>query len=323
MNARVHQHLSHQDGLISRPQALQAGLQQHDLRRLVRRREWAVVHPGVYVTHTGPLTWHQRAWAAVLLAWPAALAAESALRAADGPGSKDRAPEDIVRVAVARHRSRLVTPDDVRIQHLAGLDQKVLWNLTPPRMRYEEAALDVAIAAGSELATVSALAKACQSRRTTARRLRSTLADRTRVARREWIDAVLEDIAAGSCSALEHGYLNRVERAHGFPPAERQVRATASIGVVYRDAKYGEECFVELDGRLFHESVPQRDRDFALDLDAAVNMESTIRLSWGQVFDRPCSTTAKLVVVLRAHGVHVSPHACGPGCPVGGVGLVA
>ena len=49
-----------------------------------------MVHPGVYVNHTGELTWLQRAWAAVLFAWPAALSHDSALRAADGPGSTRR-----------------------------------------------------------------------------------------------------------------------------------------------------------------------------------------------------------------------------------------
>jgi hypothetical protein len=45
------------------------------------------VHPGVYVNHNGPLTWEQRAWCAVLVHWPAALARESALPspAEDGP----------------------------------------------------------------------------------------------------------------------------------------------------------------------------------------------------------------------------------------------
>ena len=72
-----------------------------------------------------------------------------------------------------------------------------------------------------------------------------------------------------------------------------------------------------------HESVSQRDSDFERDLDAAVDGASTVRLSWGQVFDRPCTTTAKLVLVLRAHGVTVSPRACSPGCVVGEHGLVA
>ena len=39
-----------QAGVISRRQAIDAGLQDHHIRRLLRRNEWARVHPGVYIT---------------------------------------------------------------------------------------------------------------------------------------------------------------------------------------------------------------------------------------------------------------------------------
>lgn len=77
--------LDRQDGAIARRQALAAGLEATAVKRLVRRREWVAVHPGVYVAHTGPLTWRQRAWSAVLACWPAVLDGRSALRAHEGP----------------------------------------------------------------------------------------------------------------------------------------------------------------------------------------------------------------------------------------------
>jgi hypothetical protein len=323
MNLEVGRHLSLQAGVISRRQALEAGMAPHDVKRLVRRREWTPAHPGVFVSHTGPLTWVQRAWAAVLHSWPAALCLESALRAGDGPGMRDRISDELIHVGVDRRRTSLVAPPGVSVHHLTRLDERVLWNLGPPRLRYDDAALDVAAGARSELDAIAALAKACQSRRTTATRLITALGERERVARRRWLAATLRDVADGTCSVLEHAYLLRVERAHRLPVARRQVRATASVRVIYRDAEYDEGCFVELDGRLFHDSITQRDADFERDLDAAVAGRSTVRLSWGQVFDRPCSTTAKLVLVLRAHGVLVTPCACAPGCPVAGLGLVA
>jgi Transcriptional regulator, AbiEi antitoxin len=78
--ARLDSLVAEQEGVVSRRQALACGLTDNDIARLVRRREWARVHDGVYVNHTGPLTWLQRAWAAVLFHWPAALAGSSALR---------------------------------------------------------------------------------------------------------------------------------------------------------------------------------------------------------------------------------------------------
>lgn len=296
--------LRQQDGVISRRQALDAGLAEHEIRRLLRRNEWARVHSGVYVEHTGPLSWMQRAWAAVLYAAPAALCFESALGAQSLP----------IHVAVDRQRSTLAEPVGVRIHRVAHLDGRVLWNAGPPRMRYEEAALDVACRSARELDAIAALANACQSRRTTARRLLKALDSRGRLRRRRWLRAVLIDIADGTCSVLEHGYLVRVERPHGLPRAARQKRSTSSLGVCYRDAEYGERLVVELDGRVFHDSATSRDADFERDLDAAVGGRSTVRLSYGQVFDRPCQTAGKIARILHRHGIAVAGRPCGPGC---------
>ena len=93
--------------------------------------------------------------------------------------------------------------------------------------------------------------------------------------------------------------------------------------MIYRDAQYDRVFNVELDGRLFHDSATQRDADFERDLDAEVDGESTTRLSWGQVFDRPCATAAKVACILRAHGIHFVPRPCGPGCAVADPGQVA
>ena len=64
--------LARQDGVVSRQQLLSLGAARHDVERWLRRRDLTRVHPGVYVDHTGPLGWHQRAWAACLLHPPAA-----------------------------------------------------------------------------------------------------------------------------------------------------------------------------------------------------------------------------------------------------------
>ncbi len=57
VDATVSQVLGQQEGVIARRQAVAAGLTSDDVARLLRRREWARVHPGVYVDHTGPLPW--------------------------------------------------------------------------------------------------------------------------------------------------------------------------------------------------------------------------------------------------------------------------
>jgi hypothetical protein len=315
VNTEVVQLLRLQAGVVARRQVLAAGLAPHDIRRLLRRHHWAAVHSGVYVEHTGPLGWQQRAWAAVLYSWPSALYGESAMRAARGPGRRDDNAGGLVHVAVDRARGRLTEPGGVRIHYLARLAPRVQWNLGPPRLRLEEAALELAASAATDFRAIALLADVCQSGRTTPARIRETLRARQRSPRRKLLDATLEDVAAGTCSVLEHGYLHLLERAHGLPTGARQVRATASTGVVYRDVDY-EPLVVELDGRLFHDTAAHRDRDFERDLDAATDGRSTIRLSYGQVFDRPCSTAGKLARVMAAHGIAVHLVPCGPSCSV-------
>ena len=307
---RIRPTLVDQAGVVSRSQLLTLDLAPHDIRRLIRRRELSVIHPGVYVDHTGDPTWLQRAWAAVLFCWPAALAAESAMRAADGPGRRD-AQEGPIRVVISRDR-RVVAPSAISVVRTFDLDDRVLWNLGPPRMRYDEAALDVALVARGEFGAIGAVARAVQSQHTTATRMRAALDARSRAPRRDFLAAVLDDVAAGACSVLEHGYLTRVEVPHGLPAADRQQRGNTTSGVVYRDATYG-LLDVELDGRLFHDTAQARDQDFERDLDGAVDGRTAVRLSWGQVFDRSCSTAAKLSRLLVARG-WPGGHACGSGC---------
>jgi len=309
---RLAGHLDGQCGVVSRRQALTCGLGPADLRRLERRRDLVRVLPRVYLSHTGEPTWPQRAWAAVLYAWPAALIGESALRAADGPG-RPGADRTAIHVGIATERRILQVPGVVVVR-TAGLEARARWNLGPPRLPYDDAALDVALGARTEMEAIAAVARAVQSQRTTAVRMSGLLAERARAPRRTFLEGVLDDVGSGTCSVLEHAYLVRVERPHGLPIAMRQVREVTPSGVVYRDGLLL-DLPIELDGRLVHNTVEQRDRDFERDLDAAVSGRGTVRLSWGQVVGRPCQTAAKLAVLVVQRGGPPA-HACGPGCAV-------
>ena len=303
--------LEEQDGVISRQQALASGLEPHDVRRLLRRRELRALHPGVYVDHTGTPSFQQRCWGAVLLGAPAALSHETALRAHEGPGStRSEVPLHVV----VDHPRRVVARPGVVLHRSEHLEQRVQWHTGPPRVRYEEAALDVAAAARSDFSALGELSRVVQSRRTTAARLSAALEGRGRIARRQWMRSVLADVASGTCSVLEHGYLTRVERPHGLTGARRQVRDRLGAGAVYRDVRYAVGVVVELDGRLYHDTTAQRDRDFDRDLDAAADGLVTRRVSWGQVFDRPCWTAGRIEALLRRAGWTGRARGCGPTC---------
>jgi hypothetical protein len=165
---RVGDVLRDQAGVISRRQALDCGLRPHDIARMLRRREWARIHDGVYVDHTGPPTWLQRAWAGVLFSAPAALCHHSAIRAHEGPGRREDR-ESVIHVAVALDR-HVVEPEGVQLHRLPRLEERVAWNLSPPRLRLDEAVLDVAQSAATDLDAIGELAGVCASRRTTAAR---------------------------------------------------------------------------------------------------------------------------------------------------------
>ena len=299
--------LDRQDGVIARRQALSAGLTVTEIKRRLRRREWVQVHPGVYVNHTGPLSWRQRAWAAVLACWPAALDGESALRAHEGPGRR-RADDDGPIHVLVSHRRTVVEPDGVRVRRSRRFDEAVQAHLSPPRLRYDDVILDLADRASDVVGMVAVLADACGGRRTTAVRLHRRLAEMSRLRNRKQLAALLDDVAGGTCSVLEHGYLTLVERPHGLPAGLRQVAASASDGRrMFRDVLHGGKrprwrLIVELDGRLFHSSARDRDRDLERDLGAAVDREETLRLGYGQVFLRPCITAAKIAAIMRRLG---------------------
>jgi hypothetical protein len=306
--------LSLQEGVISRRQAHALGLKPHDIARRLRRRDWVRLLPGVFLNHTGEPTWLQRAWAGVLLYWPAALSHTSALRAYAGPGSRRHEGTDPIHVCVATGRNMTPVPG-YQVHRVTGLDEHVRWNLAPPRVSIEHAAVTVAADAASEFDAIAVLADACQSRRTTARRLLVHAESRSRLRRRSFLVEVLSDIAAGACSVLEHGYLHRVERRHGLPTPRRQAGGTSRRGPLWRDVDYPEYgLVVELDGRLFHDTVGARDRDLDRDLDAAVDVGDTVRIGWGQVFDRGCWTAGRIGVLLQRRGWSGSPRKCGPDC---------
>ena len=251
MTPAVDDLLSLQGGVVARRQLVSRGWADHDIARMLRRRVWASVFEGVYINHTGEPTWLQRAWSGVLFSWPAALSHASALRAADGPGRR-AADEGTVHVIVERDR-RLVCPPGVELHRRCAFDKHVLWNLGPPRVRYEQAAIDVATSVESEYAAVAALSQAVQSRRTTAGRMLAAMTERERLPRRQWVAGVLRDIDEGTCSVLEHGYLIKVERPHHLPRGRRQVAGVGKTGRIYRDIAYRMPLVVELDGRLFHD----------------------------------------------------------------------
>ncbi len=123
MTTRIEELIAAQDGVISRSQVLACGGDDNLIERQLRRRAWATVHRGVYVHHTGPLTWGQRAWAALLYYWPAALCHDSALRV-HGVRTADRqlaeSTDGRIHVAVEQRRRVAELQGDTTPARLLG-----------------------------------------------------------------------------------------------------------------------------------------------------------------------------------------------------------
>ncbi len=295
---------------MSRRQVLAHGLDDDDIARLLRRREWARLFAGVYVDHTGPPTWRQRAWAATLLHAPAALGGGSALGAC-GAVVPDRA--DAIELVVDAGR-RVVDPPGVRTTRTRAWERTVQLNVSPPRVRLEPAALTVAARQGSGDRAVAILGDLVQQRRTTATRLRVALADLSRLPRRALLAEVLDDVSTGALSALERRYLRDVEHRHALPHGRRQRRVVADGTRQQRDVDYPSYGLdVELDGRLGHELWLDRWADLDRDLHGLRDGTITIRAGWGQVL-QPCRLAESVAAVLAARGWDGRPVRCGPGC---------
>ncbi|MBS2936395.1 hypothetical protein KDN32_01415 [Nocardioides sp. J2M5] len=305
-----------QRGVISRRQLLARGLTQTRIDTLLRRRDLVLLHPGTYLTHTGRPTWDERSWAAVLHSGLSALHLGSALHR---PG---REPPPAGPVHVAVDWSRRVAPQPgIHVHRVRGLEHLVQWNASPPRVRLEVAAVEVAHRATDDLAAISALASVVGGRRTVASRLRVEVERRSRLRRRGLLNDLLADLERGTHSVLEHGYLVRVLRPHGLPePTSRQVPVRSATGRQYRDVGHLDldGGFVELDGSQ-HDGSEARDDDADRDLDDLARGSATLRLRYRQVFTTPCRTAARLDTIFRARGWEGTARPCSsPACDLRG-----
>ena len=298
-------------GVLSRVQCLGLGMTSDSIRWMLRSGRWLRVHPGVYATHTGPLSWRAGVSAALLYCGEGAVASHRT--AARLHGLVDHDPDEI-QVLIPATR-RVARPSRVEVSTCADVASRTAPSGWPSRTTVEDTVLDLA-AAGDADNAIAWLSKGCQRRRTTTARLAEALGRRTRHRWRELLVDALSDVADGVESVLEYRYVRRVERPHGLPEARRQ-RIVVSGGRRRRTDNDYEPfgLIVELDGRLGHEGAGVF-RDRARDNITAASGKVSLRFGWADVDAKACEVAQDVALVLWSRGWRGRLRQCGVGCRV-------
>jgi hypothetical protein len=229
-------------------------------------------------------------------------------------------PPAVIHIAVAPGRN-LRPLQRIILHRTPDFETRAELHRSPPAIRLEHAMIDVIaddLGRRQVREAFAVLARICSTRRTSPERILQTLAVRQRVTGRATLEAMLADLRDGACSVLERGYLHRVERAHGLPAGERQTHSTATGHSTYQDVRYRKQgVVVELDGRAFHDSADERDRDALRDL-AELSRSGlvTTRVTYGLVYGDACRTASLIADLLRQRGWRGRPRCC-PNCPAG------
>jgi hypothetical protein len=302
-----------QNGVVSRAQALRAGLSRDMIKFRLRSGRWRLMHRGIYATFTGTPGRTAWLWAAVLSAGPGAVLSYET--AAELHGLSDK-PAGTVHVTVP-HDRRIMAVEGVCLHRSGRVVDAVQGGSSPPRTRIEETVLDLTQTARTFDDVCGWVTRAVARDLTDETRLRQAMSNRPRLRWRADLQELITAAATGDHSVLEFRYHRDVEKAHGLPEPARQAPFRWPNGRRGRRDRVYEEygVVVELDGRLAHPAENQW-KDKTRDNAAAADGKQSLRYGWAQVKWEACATAAEVARVLRLHGWAGRPRPCSPCCPV-------
>jgi hypothetical protein len=302
-----------QAGIVSRSQALRAGLTPDMIKFKVNSSRWQQIHRGVYATFTGTLGRGSELWAAVLSAGPdAVLSHETAAELHRLSDTK----AGLIHLTIPVQR-RVLAMKGVSLHRSARAREAVQGQSYPPRTKVDETVLDLTQTAATFDDVCGWVTRAFARNLTDSTRLSEAMRARTKLRWRADLHELIAAAAGGDHSVLEFRYHHDVERAHGLPESSRQVPFTGPGGRRGRRDRVYEEfaVVVELDGRLAHPEETKW-KDKARDNAAAAAGQQTLRYGWTDVRRRACATAVEVAKVLRCHGWDGRPRPCSPGCAV-------
>lgn len=241
-----------QAGVLSSKQGRDHDWSGEAFRAQVHAGRWQRVVRGVYVTHTGALTYEQRIFAALLCCGDDAVTShQTALWLADPIDE----PPRLVHLLIPAVRTVQMTLKDVIVHRSRRLPASDIHPArSPARVTVERAVLDCARIARTDDEAVTVIARTVQRGLTTPARLHAAITSTETLPRRALLLDALALASVGAHSAAEVRY-HRGARAHGLPMGTAQVRIVLG-GARYLDVRYdkhpGRAIVLELDGRLAH-----------------------------------------------------------------------
>lgn len=282
-----------QSFVLTRRQLLAKGANPDWISRRVASGRWQRSYPGVYVAHTGAISWRTQMVAALHYAGENAALSHSSAAQFWFPETFPQVSR-LVEVSVPRER-RVRPQPGLRIHHRRRMPMVTSGFAVTARA---ETVLDLIDRVERSDDVVGLITLAC--RRMSHDFLLAATGDRQRLRHRSLVHDVLSAVANGVESALELRYHRDVERVHRLPRSELQVRERIDGGWIRADCRYRRyRLRVALDGQLAHpDGRTEQDtwRDNAVLLTAT---EVTLRYRWHHVAVTPCRTAAQVLEALR------------------------
>lgn len=212
--------LEQQDGVVDTASAL-GWMSREELRWRVSSERWQRPCHGIVVAHSGPMTYKQQLWVAVLWAGEGAVLAgltAAKLEGLEGFSGRGYAEPPIhILVPAGRSIRRKIPGRRVSVHYSTLLsDGDVHPVRVPRRTRVARSVVDAAAWMGSDRGAQAVLAAGVQQRLARPADLLAVVGANRRLARRVMISATLADIAGGA-QALSELDLTRLVRRYRLP----------------------------------------------------------------------------------------------------------
>lgn len=307
--APLRQQILNQAGIVTRKQAIRAGLSADKVAWLLKQGTWRTVFRGTYATFTGPTERKALLWAAVLYAGQGAYLSHRT--AAILNRLTDDTPS-VIDVTIPSNR-RVEVPKGLTI-HLSS-HKPMIWTPpgTPPYSIAEETVLDLVQGVTDKDEVIALVTSGFNRKLLTENHLKAVARTRKKLRWRDELDEIISLAAGGAHSPLEYRHDRDVQRAHGLPEPVKQAKFRKPDGTNgYRDRYYPQYggLVIELDGKRYH---PDDQRDRERDNQAAVT-GTTLRYGWVDVTRKACETARQEAAALRNRGWTGTLKPCSPGC---------